>query len=58
MELTKQETELLTKVFRERIADLQREQHEAQKKLGSATWYDKEIADTRNLLHKLRQETV
>lgn len=53
MKLTKEETELLEKVFRERIADLQREQCQAKMKLGSSTWYDNEIANTRNLFHKI-----
>ena len=53
MKLSKEERELLSKVFRERIADLQREQGQARMKFGTSPWYDKEITDTRNLLNKL-----
>ena len=59
LKLTKVQKDLLAKVFRERISDLQREQAQA-KSNGtevSAAWYDTEIADTRQLLRDILENS-
>lgn len=56
MKLTKDDKELLRKVFREHIASLQAEQARDCGKHGESPWYAGEIEKTRELLNKLLQE--
>lgn len=50
LKLTKDQKELLTKVFREHISDLQREQESAKNDGISTVYYETEIANCRRLL--------